>query len=172
MTTVKTMIDAGDEAFMARALQLAEQAAAQGEVPVGAVVVHDGTIVGEAMNRREQDNDPLGHAEVLAIAAAAKTLGRWRLAGATLYVTLEPCFMCAGALVNARLDRVVYGAIDAKAGAVVSLGNVCSDPRLNHRLVVAGGVLAEPCGDVLRSFFSTKREAKRAGKPPARTEIP
>lgn len=146
-----------DERFMARCLELAHEAAALGEVPVGCVVVHDGNIVGEGMNRREIDRDPLAHAELQAIAKAARHLGRWRLSGTTLYVTLEPCFMCAGALVNARVDRVVYGAVDAKAGATTSLANVCSDARLNHRLTVDGGVLAEPCGDVLKQFFAARR---------------
>jgi tRNA(adenine34) deaminase len=148
-----------DERFMQRCLALADEAAALGEVPVGAVVVHDGVIVGEGMNRREIDKDPLAHAEILAIAQAARALARWRLTGATLYVTLEPCFMCAGALVNARLDRVVYGALDPKAGATASLATVCSDARLNHRLVVDGGVLAEPCGAVLKRFFAARRRA-------------
>lgn len=145
------------ERFMREALALAEQAAAIGEVPVGAVVVMGGSIVGRGFNRREIDRDPLAHAEVLALKEACAALGRWRLTGATMVVTLEPCFMCAGALVNARLDRVVYGAPDPKAGAVGSLANVCADPRLNHRLVVEGGVLAEECGAVLRAFFAALR---------------
>lgn len=153
-----------DERYMMRALALARAAAALGEVPVGAVIVHDGVIIGEGHNQREAACSPLGHAELLAIEQAARALARWRLVGATLYVTLEPCFMCAGALVNARVHRLVYGAIDAKAGAVASLATVCSDARLNHRLVVDGGVLAEPCGEVLRSFFASKRARK--GEPP------
>lgn len=159
-------VDAGaqDVAMMRRALALAAQAAAFGEVPVGAVVV-DGTgrIVGEGRNTREGDRDPLGHAELLAIAAASKTLGRWRLSGCTLYVTLEPCFMCAGALVNARVDRLVFGAADPKAGAVGSLADVCRDPRLNHRLVVDTGVLADDCSAVLKAFFKARRQ--KAGEP-------
>ena len=154
---------AADERYMARALELAHEAAAIGEVPVGAVVVHDGVVIGEGKNRREAEHDPLGHAEVVAIGHAARSLGRWRLSGSTLYVTLEPCFMCAGALVNARVDRLVYGALDPKAGAVASLAHVCSDPRLNHRLVVDAGVLAEPCGDVLRSFFAARRSRAPTG---------
>ena len=115
-----------DDRMMKRALELAAEAAAAGEVPVGAVVVDEsGTIVGEGRNTREADKDPLGHAELIAIAQASKRLGRWRLSGCTLYVTLEPCFMCAGALVNARVDRLVFGATDPKAGAVGSLGDVC-----------------------------------------------
>jgi tRNA(adenine34) deaminase len=146
-----------DERFMARALALAHEAAAAGEVPVGAVVVVAGVIVAEAMNRREQRRDPLAHAEITALVGAARVLDRWRLTGATLYVTLEPCFMCAGALVNARVDRLVYGAADPKAGAVTTLASVCSDARLNHQLVVQSGVLAQACGDVLRAFFFARR---------------
>ena len=149
----------GDDAFMVRALELARDAASRGEVPVGAVVVHEGRVVGEGANRRETDADPLGHAELIALAAAAKSLGRWRLSGTTMIVTLEPCFMCAGALVNARVDRLVFGALDPKAGAVASLAAVCTDARLNHRLAVTGGVLAEPCGAVLREFFRARRSA-------------
>lgn len=148
-----------DEAMIARALVLAAEAAAAGEVPVGAVVVDEhGVIVGEGRNTREGEHDPLGHAELKAIAAAAATLGRWRLSGCTLYVTLEPCFMCAGALVNARVDRLVYGAVDPKAGAVGSLADVCRDPRLNHRLVVDTGVCADACGEVLKVFFRERRK--------------
>lgn len=151
---------ADDERFMQRCLALADEAATLGEVPVGSVVVHGGVVVGEGMNRREVDKDPLAHAELLAMRAAARHLDRWRLTGATLYVTLEPCFMCAGALVNARVDRVVYGALDPKAGATTSLATVCNDARLNHRLVVDGGVLAEACGAVLKRFFAARRGAK------------
>ncbi|HEY1100347.1 MAG TPA: tRNA adenosine(34) deaminase TadA [Myxococcota bacterium] len=149
-----------DAFFMRRCLQLADEAAAAGEVPVGAVVVDDesGEIVGEGRNRRESDHDPLAHAEVLAIAAAAKHLQRWRLSRTTLYVSLEPCFMCAGALVNARVDRLVFGAFDAKAGAVGSLANVCADHRLNHRLQVHTGLLADDCSAVLKAFFKARRK--------------
>ncbi len=148
-----------DIAMMERALVLAEAAAAAGEVPVGAVVVDDaGVIVGEGQNNREGDHDPVGHAELIAIAAAARRLGRWRLSGCTLYVTLEPCFMCAGGLVNARVDTLVYGALDPKAGAVASLATVCTDPRLNHRLQVRQGLLADRCGEVLRTFFRARRK--------------
>ncbi len=146
-----------DERFMARCLALAAEAAAVGEVPVGAVVVCDGAVVGEGRNRREEDHDPLAHAELLALRAASLALGRWRLSGCTLYVTLEPCFMCAGALVNARVDRLVFGAKDPKAGAVGSLADVCRDARLNHRLVVADGLAADACGGVLKEFFRARR---------------
>lgn len=146
-----------DVGFMDQALALAADAAAMGEVPVGAIVVVDGAVVGRGANRREIDKDPLAHAELLAIGEARRALGRWRLSGATLYATLEPCFMCAGALVNARVDRLVYGALDPKAGAVASLAQVCTDARLNHRLIVEGGVRAEECGRVLKEFFGTLR---------------
>lgn len=148
-----------DEEFMRRCLALAEEAAAAGEVPVGAVVVGEGgVVVGEGRNRREIDHDPLAHAEMLALKQASTSLSRWRLSGCTLYVTLEPCFMCAGALVNARVDRVVFGALDPKAGATGSLFDVCRDPRLNHRLVVDSGLLAEECGEVLKRFFKARRK--------------
>ncbi|MCC7070577.1 MAG: nucleoside deaminase [Deltaproteobacteria bacterium] len=152
-----------DEAQLRRCLALAHEAAAQGEVPVGALVLHQGVVVGEGYNRRELDRDPLAHAELRALAQAASTLGRWRLSGCTLYVTLEPCFMCAGALVNARVDRLVYGAADPKAGAVRSLGAVCSDARLNHRLQITSGVLEDECGAVLSAFFARLRERRGGG---------
>ena len=143
------------------ALAEAREAAAEDEVPVGAVAVFDGKVVGVGRNARERTADPLAHAEMLALAGAARTLGRWRLSGVTLYVTLEPCAMCAGAIVNARVDRLVYGAKDPKAGAVESLYEICTDPRLNHRLEVRGGVLAEEAGGILRDFFRKKREKAR-----------
>jgi tRNA(adenine34) deaminase len=138
---------------------LAEARAAQqaGDVPVGAVVVLDDTIVGRGRNRREIDGDPMAHAEVEALRDAAANLGRWRLDDATLYVTLEPCPMCAGALVQARLARLVYGADDPKAGAVRSLFQICEDPRLPHRLKVTAGVRNAECASVLREFFTARR---------------
>ena len=142
---------------MARALALAERAAELGEVPVGAVVVVNDQVVAEAHNERESRRDPTAHAELLALGRAAQALGRWRLSGATLWVTLEPCPMCAGALVNARIDRLVFGARDPKAGAVRSLYQIADDPRLNHRLEVQGGVMADPCASVLRRFFAARR---------------
>ncbi|MCB9477450.1 MAG: nucleoside deaminase [Deltaproteobacteria bacterium] len=147
-----------DEGFMAQALAEAEKARALDEVPIGCVIVHEGKIVARAYNRREVDADPLAHAEVRAITEAAKALGRWRLTGCTLYVTLEPCVMCAGAIVLARLDRVVYGATDPKAGAVASLYEILADARLNHRPDVTGGVLAEECSRALSDFFRDKRQ--------------
>ena len=143
---------------MASALELAGLAPAHGDVPVGAVVVAaDGTVVGAGCNDREGAGDPTAHAEVLALRAAAAATGSWRLTGCTLVVTLEPCTMCAGALVLARVDRVVYGAADPKAGAAGSLFDVVRDRRLNHRPEVLGGVLAEQCSAVLRAFFEDRR---------------
>lgn len=143
---------------MTRALELARQAAKLGEVPVGAVVVNaEGEIVAEAFNERERAPSALAHAELTATGAACAKLGRWRLTGCTLYVTLEPCVMCAGAIVNARFDRVVYGARDLKAGAVESLYQILGDTRLNHRPAVTGGVMAEECGRELSEFFRRRR---------------
>jgi tRNA(adenine34) deaminase len=146
-----------DEAAMALALEEARAAAAVGEVPVGAVVTLGARVLARAHNLRETLADPTAHAEVLALREAASRLGSWRLEGCSLTVTLEPCFMCAGALVNARVDRLVFGASDPKAGAVGSLADVVRDPRLNHRMEVRGGVLATECGDLLRSFFAGRR---------------
>jgi tRNA(adenine34) deaminase len=144
---------------MRRALAVAERAPAGGDVPIGAVVLDSrGEVVAEGYNRREADADPTAHAEVLALRAAAREVGQWRLEGCTLVVTLEPCTMCAGALVLARVDRVVFGAFDPKAGAVGSLWDVVRDPRLNHRPEVVAGVLAEDCGLLLREFFATHRD--------------
>jgi len=139
--------------FMRRALELARDAAAAGDVPVGAVVVRDGEVVGEGRNTRERDADPTGHAEIVALRAAASTLGRWRLEECTLVVTLEPCTMCAGAVVASRVDRLVFGAWDDKAGAVGSLWDVVRDRRLNHRPEVVAEVLAEESSLLLRRFF-------------------
>lgn len=155
-----------DERFLDACLEEAKKAEAAGDVPVGAVVVHEGSIVGRGHNMREVDRDPLAHAELLAIRQAAEALGRWRLSGTTLYVTLEPCHMCAGALVNARVDRLVYGAADPKAGAVESLSSLCTDERLNHRLVVTAGVRGEECAAQLKAFFRGLREAREGRKLP------
>lgn len=143
---------------MQEALALARAAAAQGEVPVGAVALHEGVIVGRGANRRELDRDPTAHAEMLALREAARALGRWRLSGVTLVVTLEPCAMCAGAMVLARIERLAYGAPDPKAGAVGSIMDLSRDPRLNHRFEVVSGVEAQACGDLLRAFFRARRE--------------
>lgn len=145
------------EEFMYMALDLAKQAASQKEVPVGAVVVANGVVVGQGYNRREIDGDPTAHAEILALREAAKKVGDWRLNNAVLYVTLEPCPMCAGALVNARISQLIYGCSDPKAGAVETLYQICSDFRLNHRVEVVSGVLAEECASLLKDFFSKLR---------------
>ncbi|MBA2578540.1 MAG: nucleoside deaminase [Euzebyaceae bacterium] len=145
---------------MDRALAQARIALQTGDVPVGAVVVRDGAVIAEACNRREADRDPTAHAELLAIRRAAAELGSWRLDGCTLYVTLEPCTMCAGALVLARLPALVFAAADPKAGAVGSVYDVPRDARLNHRVDVSSGVLAEECGAVLRRFFQARRGSR------------
>lgn len=152
-----------DEKFMREALAEARAAAAVGEVPIGAVVVRAGEIVARAHNRRELDQDPSAHAEFSALCAAAKALGRWRLSDCTVYVTLEPCCMCAGLMVNARVGRCVYGATDAKAGALGSLYDLNADSRLNHRFNVTAGVLADECREVLSSYFSGLRGTDCAG---------
>ena len=153
----------GDEAAMRLALAEARAAADEGEVPVGAVALFEGRLVARAHNQRETLRDPTAHAEMLALTQAAAALGRWRLTGVTLYVTLEPCLMCAGAMVLARIDRLVFGAEDPKAGAVCSLYQVLSDPRLNHRVAVTGGVLAAECGGLLSEFFLRRRSRRDAG---------
>jgi tRNA(adenine34) deaminase len=152
-----------DERFMRQALAAARRAPAHADVPIGAVVVKDGAVIARGHNAREKDADPTGHAELLAIRRAGSKLGTWRLEGCTLYVTLEPCAMCAGAIVLARLDRLVYGAADPKAGFVGSLGDLCRDARLNHRPAVTSGVLADECGRILVEFFRDKRRAAPPG---------
>lgn len=149
---------ARDETFMEMALRQAEEAAAAGEVPVGAVVVCDGDVVAAAHNRRESPPDPLGHAELIAIRQAATVLDRWRLAGCTVYVTCEPCPMCAGSMLNARIDRVVYGTDDPKAGALGSLFDLHDDPRLNHRFEVTRGILADQAAALMAGFFDARRD--------------
>jgi tRNA(adenine34) deaminase len=147
----------GDERFMRLALEHARQALGQGDVPVGAVVVHDGTVVGAGHNERERRQDPTAHAETLALREAAQRRRSWRLLDTVLYVTLEPCAMCAGAIVLARVPRVVYGAPDPKAGAAGSVLDVLAEPRLNHRPAVRGGVLAADCAALLTEFFTARR---------------
>ncbi|MBK8249099.1 MAG: nucleoside deaminase [Gemmatimonadetes bacterium] len=144
---------------MQEALSLAAEAARAGDVPVGAVIVGEGRVVGRAGNRTVRDQDPTAHAEVLALREAARTLGRWRLDDCTLYVTLEPCAMCAGALVLGRVRRVVFGAWDEKAGMVGSVGDLLRHPRLNHRPEVLGGLLAAESGAILTEFFRARRPA-------------
>jgi tRNA(adenine34) deaminase len=147
-----------DRIWMLEALVEARRAGDIGEVPIGAVIVREGCIVGRGYNRREIDADPLAHAEILAIRQAAERVGGWRLTGCTMYVTLEPCAMCAGALVNSRIERLVYGAPDPKAGWCGTLGNLVQDPRLNHRLAMTAGVLGEESAAMLRSFFASLRK--------------
>lgn len=148
-----------DEAFMREALLLATQAAAAGEVPVGAVVVKDGAVVGRGHNRPVSSHDPTAHAEVVAIRDAAEWLGNYRLTGCDLYVTLEPCAMCVGAILHARIARVVYGAADPKSGACGSIVNLFGEGRLNHHATVTGGMLAREAGRVLQDFFAARRQA-------------
>src|SRR5262245_48426076 len=147
-----------DQRFMDEALALARRALDSEDVPVGAVVVRDGAVIGRGCNQREQLQDPTAHAEIIAITAAAQSVGHWRLEGCTLYVTLEPCPMCAGAIVLARIARVVFGAFDPKAGACGTLYQIPSDPRLNHRAETVGGVLADECAELLKAFFRKRRE--------------
>jgi tRNA(adenine34) deaminase len=146
-----------DDYFMRLALREAEQASEHEDVPIGAVVVRGGEIIGAAHNEREVRQDPTAHAEVLALREAARAVGSWRVLDAVLYVTLEPCAMCAGAIVLARVARVIYGASDPKAGAAGSVLDVLGEPRLNHRPEVAGGLLAEECGGLLSAFFASRR---------------
>jgi tRNA(adenine34) deaminase len=150
------------ETHMEKALELARKAQDANEVPVGALVVLNGQIIAEAWNEKESSKIPTHHAEILAIERAAQKLGRWRLNDCELYVTLEPCLMCSGAIVQARLGHVFYGATDPKGGAVASLYQVLQDPRLNHRPQVTGGVLGEACAQILTDFFRKKRSQPKA----------
>jgi tRNA(adenine34) deaminase len=145
------------EHFMRMALAEADAALAENEVPVGAIIVHEGHVIASAHNQREQLHDPTAHAEMIAITQAAGALASWRLSGCTLYVTLEPCAMCAGAIVQARIPLVVYGANDPKAGAAMTLYQLLSDRRLNHQAQIVPGVLAAPCGGILTKFFESQR---------------
>ena len=153
----KSLPNGADLVWMRHALMLAQRAASEGEVPVGAVLVKDGAIVGEGWNRPIGTHDPSAHAEMLAMRDAAQRLGNYRLTGTTLYVTLEPCVMCAGAIVHARVERLVFGAADPKAGAVDSVYDVIARPRLNHVVAWQGGVLEQECGAILREFFRARR---------------
>ncbi len=146
--------------FMRAAMEAAIEARDKGDIPIGAVMVHEDKIIAKAGNARKISSDPTAHAEILVLREAAEKLGDWRLLGCTLYVTLEPCTMCAGALVLARLTRVVFGASDPKAGAVESLYTILADPRLNHQPVVTSGVLADETGELLRGFFRARRTKK------------
>ena len=154
-----------DQHLMGLAIAEAERAALEGEVPVGAVVAVNGEVIGRGRNQRETLADPTAHAEILALREASGRLGTWHLDGATLCVTLEPCPMCAGALVNGRVARLVYGCPDPKAGAVDTLYELCTDPRLNHRLEVVSGVLGDRCAALLKDFFAAIRAGNRPPKP-------
>jgi len=147
-----------DRRFMQEAIELARMALDADDVPVGALVVYQGRVIGRGYNQREKLQDPTAHAEMLALTAAAEYIGHWRLEDCTLYVTLEPCPMCAGALVQGRVSRLVYGASDDKAGACGSLYDITQDPRLNHQVETVAGVMAEPCAELLHAFFRRRRE--------------
>jgi tRNA(adenine34) deaminase len=155
---------AADEGFMREALAMAREAEEHGEVPIGAVVVYDGAVIARGRNTREEARDPSGHAEFSAMLEASRQLGRWRLEGCTVYVTLEPCIMCAGLMHQARIDRCVYGAPDPKAGALGSLYRINADERLNHTFVVDAGVLEKECGSLLSGFFAQRRPRKGEGR--------
>ena len=157
------------EEYMRMALELAKKAAAAGEVPVGAVIVKDGAVVGSGCNSTEADKDPTCHAEIKAIRQAAEKLGGWRLPGCSMYVTAEPCSMCAGAIVLSRIEELFIGTTDPKAGACVSLYSIPTDSRLNHRVKVSVGLLQEECSAVLKDFFRKLRESKSAA--PGKTDI-
>jgi len=150
-----------DQQFMKLAIEQAKVAEENGDVPIGAVIVYKDQVIGRAYNQREQLNDPTAHAEIIALTQAAAYLSSWRLNGCTIYVTLEPCPMCAGALVLARIDRLVYGCDDPKAGACKSLYNIVQDERLNHRLEVASGILEKDCSEQLQGFFAHRRQENK-----------
>ena len=154
-----TNLESNNEIFMREALALARQAWAEGEVPVGAVVVKDGEIIGRGFNQPIASHDPSAHAEIQALRAAAQHLGNYRLPGCSLYVTIEPCIMCAGAILHARIARVVYGARDAKTGAQGSVVDLFAEPRLNFHTQIEGGVLAQDCAQLLSDFFAQRRRA-------------
>ena len=165
MTSARSDTTAADDlAAMRAALDEARAAEVHGDVPVGAVVVRDGVIIAARHNERELTGDPTAHAEVLAMRDAATVIGHWRLDDCSLFVTLEPCAMCAGAVVNARIGRLVFGATDPKAGAVRSLYEVADDPRLNHRAVVESGLLGDEAGALLRAFFAARRRSASTGE--------
>ena len=151
-----------DNDYMQIALDLAQQAAAAGEVPVGAIVVKDGTIIGRGSNAPITTNDPTAHAEIRAMRDAAQHLGNYRLVDCTLYVTLEPCAMCSGAIQHARIAKLIYGASDPKTGACGSVLNLMAEPKLNHHTEITGGILAEQCGALLSSFFSARRKTAKS----------
>lgn len=149
-----------DEKWMQHALTLAERAREQGEVPVGALIIKDDEVIAEAWNQPITHHDPSAHAEIMALRLAGQSEQNYRFPEATLYVTLEPCIMCAGAMIHARVGRIVFGAYDPKTGAAGSVFDIFSDERHNHKIVVSGGILAEPCGDILRAFFRERRKKR------------
>ena len=151
-----------EEKFMKEAIRQAKKAEALNEVPIGCVIVHQGKIIGRGYNRRMTDHSVLAHAEIIAIKKACKKIGDWRLEDCTIYITLEPCPMCAGAIINSRIDRVVYGASDYKGGAVESLFNVLSHPGLNHEPQLQAGILADECSQLMKDFFKERRKARRS----------
>jgi tRNA(adenine34) deaminase len=165
---IDVRVDSLEAGMMRHAILLAREAMAIGEVPVGSVVAREGRIVSQAFNLRETLKDPTAHAERLALTLAGRTLGRWRLDDCTLYVTVEPCPMCAGAIVQSRLGRVVYGADDPKAGACRSLYRLVDDPRLNHRASITGGLLGDECSELLAQFFRSRRATRAACSAPGR----
>ncbi len=156
-TPDSSLIITDDESFMQRAFELAKRAEKESEVPVGAVIVKAGEVIAEGWNRPITNHDPTAHAEIQAMRAAAETLGNYRLPGTTLYVTLEPCLMCMGAIIHARIQRVVYGATDHRAGAIESVYTITQDRKLNHHVEVVGGVMAEKCAQLLKDFFRKRR---------------
>lgn len=153
-----------DNVFMAMALEEARKAETLGEVPIGAILVRDGEVIGKGYNLRETSKDPTAHAELIAIRMASEHLGGWRLMGSTLYVTLEPCPMCAGAIVQARIEKVVFGVSDPKAGCAGTLMNLLQEERFNHQVEVDSGILAEECSEILKSFFRQLRDKKKKEK--------
>ncbi|MCF6411975.1 tRNA adenosine(34) deaminase TadA [Pseudalkalibacillus salsuginis] len=153
-----------DELFMKKAIEMAKQAAAIGEVPIGAVIVKDGNIIARGYNLRENEQRSVAHAELIAIDEACKVLGTWRLEGCKLYVTLEPCPMCSGAIVLSRIEQVIYGASDPKGGCAGTLMNLLDEPRFNHQAIVTSGVLEEECSELLTQFFRDLRNKKKQGK--------
>lgn len=159
-----------DEKYMKKCIALADKAAARGDIPVGCLIVSDGKVIATSYNRRETDFDPTAHAEIVAMRRAGKKLGRRHLGGCTLYVTLEPCVMCAGAIVNARIDKVVFGAYDKRFGCCGSNCNLAADPVFNHRAEVVGGVMGEECSRQLSEFFKAVREKQKTEGPRYRKE--
>lgn len=160
------MSESDDRAYMKIALQLAEQAATLGEVPVGAVVVQDGVIIGRGWNQPISSHDPSAHAEIMALRDASRQVGNYRLPNTSLYVTIEPCTMCAGAIIHARIARVIYGAAEPKAGVAHSNGCLFNADYFNHRVAVSGGVLADRCAQLMSDFFAARRLQKKAQQPP------